>query len=168
MFLQDVQEIEVIDLDSVNNTNLSKCWQYKQKLREQLWQRFRDEYLGQLKLHANRRKDYQIQVGEIVLVGNDSSKRLAWPLAQVKEVFPGQDGKVRLIRLKTSTGEMIRPLQRVYPLEIWSSELNKMVPKEECQAKDTSDKSLIQTGTSKVLTRTSRLVKLPARCIQDK
>lgn len=57
-------------------------------------------------------------VGDVVLVGNDIQKRLDWPLAIVKEVFPGKDGHTRVVRLKTEKGELIRPIQRLIPLEV--------------------------------------------------
>jgi len=37
-------------------------------------------------------------------------------LAVVKEIFPGRDGRV--VKLKTEKGELIRPTQRLIPLEI--------------------------------------------------
>jgi len=57
-------------------------------------------------------------VGDIVLVGHDNLKRLDWPLARVVKVFPGRDGVTRVVRVRTATGELVRPVQRLYPLEI--------------------------------------------------
>ncbi|GFV61491.1 integrase catalytic domain-containing protein [Trichonephila clavipes] len=34
----------------------------------------------------------------------------------------GRDGKIRTVRLKTQHGKMLRPIQRIYPLEIRSNE----------------------------------------------
>lgn len=41
-----------------------------------------------------------------------------WPLAIIKEVFPGKDGYNRVVNLKTGRGELIRPIQRLIPLEM--------------------------------------------------
>ena len=56
----------------------------------------------------------------IVLVQSDNVKRLDSPLARVIELITGKDGKVRVVRLRTTDGELVRPIQRilVYPLEI--------------------------------------------------
>ncbi|GFY04922.1 integrase catalytic domain-containing protein [Trichonephila clavipes] len=38
--------------------------------------------------------------------------------AKVIWLIPGKDGKIRTVELKTRTGTMLRPIQRVYPLEV--------------------------------------------------
>ncbi|UYV63873.1 hypothetical protein LAZ67_2005869 [Cordylochernes scorpioides] len=47
-----------------------------------------------------------------------TSIRVNWPLARVVEVYPGRDGPVRVAKLRTSKGVQIRPVQRLYNLEI--------------------------------------------------
>ncbi|GFR03116.1 hypothetical protein TNCT_478121 [Trichonephila clavata] len=64
-----------------------------------------------------------MKVGEIVLVENPNKKRLYWPLAKVLELLPGRDGNVRTLRLKCGNAEIIRPVQRLFPLEIQPEEL---------------------------------------------
>ncbi|ENN78854.1 hypothetical protein YQE_04685, partial [Dendroctonus ponderosae] len=68
-------------------------------------------------LGASRRNSRQVQVGDIVLVGNDQEKRIHWPLGRVVQLFPGKDGQVRLVKLLTERGQLMRPIQRLYPLE---------------------------------------------------
>ena len=36
----------------------------------------------------------------------------------VQEVFPGRDGVIRAVRIKTVKGMLTRPIQRVHDLEI--------------------------------------------------
>ena len=43
-------------------------------------------------------------------------------MARVIELLPGKDNRVRVVRLRTSHGELLRPIQRVYPLEVSSRE----------------------------------------------
>ncbi|GFT76163.1 integrase catalytic domain-containing protein [Trichonephila clavipes] len=64
----------------------------------------------------------EVRLGEIVLIGDDIKKRMHWPLAKVIRLIPGKDGKIRTVELKTRTGKMLRPIQRVYPLEVQSTE----------------------------------------------
>ncbi|GFT36256.1 DUF5641 domain-containing protein [Trichonephila clavipes] len=47
---------------------------------------------------------------------------LFWALAKIIELIPGRDGKIRTVRLKTQHGKILRPIQRIYPLEIRSNE----------------------------------------------
>ncbi|KFM73305.1 hypothetical protein X975_15135, partial [Stegodyphus mimosarum] len=41
-----------------------------------------------------------------------------WRLARVIRLIPGKDGKVRTVELKTQAGVLLRPIQRVFPLEV--------------------------------------------------
>ncbi|GFU26172.1 hypothetical protein TNCV_5106141 [Trichonephila clavipes] len=42
--------------------------------------------------------------------------------SKVNRLIPGKDGKIRTMELKTRTVTMLRPIQRVYPLEVQSTE----------------------------------------------
>ncbi|GFY35953.1 uncharacterized protein TNCV_4843251 [Trichonephila clavipes] len=64
-----------------------------------------------------------LKVGEIVLIEDPNKKRLYWPLGKVIELIPGRDGTVRILKLRCSNFEIIRPIQRVFPLEIQSAEM---------------------------------------------
>ncbi|UYV71229.1 hypothetical protein LAZ67_8002294 [Cordylochernes scorpioides] len=54
----------------------------------------------------------------MVLIGQESLKRLHWPLARIIQLYPGKDGLVRVAKVKTSSGDKIRPIQKLYNLEI--------------------------------------------------
>ncbi|GFT88165.1 hypothetical protein NPIL_637551 [Nephila pilipes] len=45
-------------------------------------------------------------------------KRLHWLLGRVPELFPGKEGIIRLVKLRTETGNVLRSIQRLYPLEL--------------------------------------------------
>ncbi|GFS68262.1 transposon Tf2-6 polyprotein [Nephila pilipes] len=45
-------------------------------------------------------------------------KRLHWLLGRVLELFPGKDEIIRLVKLRTEKGNVLRPNQRLYPLEL--------------------------------------------------
>lgn len=119
MFLRDVPESGVPDLDQINQSHFAKRLRYRQKLRDELRKQFRIQYLGQLARRKSfKRTSPQIAIGDIVFVGNDLQKRLNWPLARIKEIFPGKDGIVRVVKLQTAKGELVRPVQRLIPLEV--------------------------------------------------
>jgi hypothetical protein len=56
--------------------------------------------------------------GDVVIVLSDNKNRGVWPLAVVEETFPGKDGVVRAVRLKTKNGVLERPVQYLYPMEL--------------------------------------------------
>ncbi|CAG7725842.1 unnamed protein product, partial [Allacma fusca] len=119
LFIQEIHTVGVPDLDNLDSAAFNKRLQYRQKLRDEFRKRFRTEYLGMLQQGKPKGLHYQgIRVGDIVLVGNETFKRLDWLIAIIKEVYPGKQGVVRVVKVKTATGDLIRPIQRLYPLEV--------------------------------------------------
>ncbi|GFX02186.1 DUF5641 domain-containing protein [Trichonephila clavipes] len=85
----------------------------------------RIEYLGQLREQTqHHRKLRPLTVGEVVVVENSLKNRNLWSLARVIQLIPGKDGHVRVARVKTETGELVRPVQRLYNLELQEPEIN--------------------------------------------
>ncbi|GFU16678.1 DUF5641 domain-containing protein [Nephila pilipes] len=105
-----------------SNLPSNKC--LAQKRHEKMINKFGNgkEYLGQLVQKHNEKQSRNPQIGEIVLVGDDNKKRLFWPLAKIIELIPWRDGKIRTVKLKTQHGIVLRPIQRIYLLEIYSKE----------------------------------------------
>ncbi|XP_018303518.1 uncharacterized protein [Mycetomoellerius zeteki] len=126
LFLQDTRNSGIPDLDAIASAEkLNKRIKYRQTFREHLRQRFRSEYLGQLSRKNNRRSQASqtnIDVGDVLLIGSDQLKRLDWPLGKVIQIFPGQDGKIRVAKLQTASGELVRPVQRLYSLKLSTAE----------------------------------------------
>ncbi|GFT86135.1 DUF5641 domain-containing protein [Trichonephila clavipes] len=80
--------------------------------------RFRNEYLGLLKDYSKVRKEASVKDGDIVLIGDNDVKRINWPMAKIVKSFPGKDGRIRVVEVKTPSGNFIRPIQKLYPLEV--------------------------------------------------
>ena len=57
-------------------------------------------------------------VGCVVLVREDGLPRQRWPLGMVKTVFPGKDGQVRSVTVKTVKGTFNSSVQLLHDLEI--------------------------------------------------
>ncbi|UYV69423.1 hypothetical protein LAZ67_6003537 [Cordylochernes scorpioides] len=90
------------------------------QLKRELKQRFLKEYLGALIQKSENIDRRQLKVGDVVLIGQENLKRMFWPKGRIVNLIPGQDGIVRVAHVKTSTGTLIRALQRLHPLEISS------------------------------------------------
>uniref|UniRef100_A0A146LII4 DUF5641 domain-containing protein n=1 Tax=Lygus hesperus TaxID=30085 RepID=A0A146LII4_LYGHE len=78
--------------------------------------RFRKEYFGQLAKRAKKKGRADVRIGDVVFVESDNSKEIDWILAKVVALIPGPDKTTRLVRLATAAGEILRPIQRLYPL----------------------------------------------------
>ncbi|GFS34197.1 uncharacterized protein NPIL_218581 [Nephila pilipes] len=117
-----IKERETFDLDLIDSQHKLKRVRYH-TLRSNLRKRFYKEYLGELVRSpkvASRRK--MISPGEIVIVESKNPNRMNWPLDQVIELFPGKDGVEHVAKLRLASGEILRPLQRIYPLELSASD----------------------------------------------
>ncbi|GBN09374.1 hypothetical protein AVEN_13177-2-1, partial [Araneus ventricosus] len=140
MFLIENRSSNTGDIEQLNSSSLNKRIKYRSKLLKDLRQRFRKEYLDQLVQKHNEKHSRNPQVGEIVLVGDDNKKRLFWVLAKIIELIPGRDGKIRTVKLKTQHGTVLRPIQRIHPLEICSNQsVDKEPGGEESNSHDESD-----------------------------
>ncbi|GFS96605.1 integrase catalytic domain-containing protein [Trichonephila clavipes] len=118
MFLIENRCSDTTDIDELNSRDLRKRMKYRIKLLSDLRQRFRKEYLSELIQKQNDNRVREPRIGEMVLIGNDNKKRLSWPIAKIIELIPGRDGEIRTVRLKTQHGTVIRPVQRIFSLEV--------------------------------------------------
>ncbi|UYV63133.1 hypothetical protein LAZ67_2003249 [Cordylochernes scorpioides] len=119
LFLHEVREVGIPHLDLIDNQTLSRKYQYIKRVREDLRERFRIEYFGFLRQETRRLKTtIPFKVGDMVLIGQESLKRLHWPLDRIIQLYPGKGRLVRVAKVKTSSGDKIRPIQNLYNLEI--------------------------------------------------
>jgi len=94
--------------------SLKVRWHKVQQLVQQFWERWRTEYLQSLQ---NRSKWCKIrrnlQVGDLVLIREDSETPLEWRKGRVIQVHAGSDDLVRVVTLKTEAGEFKRPVHKL-------------------------------------------------------
>ena len=98
--------------------DVRKRWHRVQQLINQVWKRWRKELLPTL----NRRKKWfhperSVKEGDVVLMIEPNANRCGWPLGRILETYPGDDGLVRVVRLKARGNEYLRPVHRLCPLE---------------------------------------------------
>ncbi|GFV92143.1 integrase catalytic domain-containing protein [Trichonephila clavipes] len=79
------------------------------RMTQHFWNRWSPEYLTLLQSKLKWRIVRKIlDMGDLVLIKHDNSPPLQWKLGKVTETFPGKDGKVRLVMVKTQTSERLR------------------------------------------------------------
>ena len=122
--------------------------------------------------------------GDLVLIKEDNVPRLKWPIGVVVDMFPGHDGIVRSIRVRTKKGELTRPIQRAYDLEIRKHEsmvgpeamnsiddvsVNDILPEVDLSDVSNDDPSNNDVHSNTVVsdvptvTRTGRVIKAPKK-----
>ena len=90
--------------------DLLKKWNHCQAIIQHFWQRWSREYLSTLQSRTKwQHQSPNLQVGDIVIIRHEKTFSCHWPLARVTAVFPGQDGLVRVVEVKTATGQYKRP-----------------------------------------------------------
>lgn len=107
-------------LPDIRNVPLNRLNQYEklQKYSQNFWYRWRNEYLKELnQQYCANPKRYQVTVGDIVILKDESLGPARWPLARIMETHPGPDGVTRVATLRTSSGILKRAVSKICPLE---------------------------------------------------
>jgi len=87
------------------------------RLVQSYWARWKDEYLHQLQIRQKwNTTSNPVKVGTVVLVLHENTPPLQWPLGRITEIFPGNDGVVRVASVKTKFGTYKRPVIKLCPL----------------------------------------------------
>ena len=89
-------------------------WRRVQYLANIFWSRWKAEYLLILQqrnkwAHPKR----NLAKGDIVLMVIDNETRSQWPMARVLETFPGDDGFVRKVKVKSGQSTYERPIHKL-------------------------------------------------------
>ena len=102
---------------SPTNNTLSRHWRNIDKMIRQFWKKWSVEYLSSLQqLNKWRTDNVQPAVDDIVIIKEDNTPPMCWPLARIIQTFDGNDNIVRVVQVKTQTGVYIRPVSRLIPL----------------------------------------------------
>lgn len=117
-------------LTSVADSNLSEVptshlsrFQYMQRLQQQYWQRWSKEYIGELQQRYKwQHPNHTVKVGSLVLLKEENVPPLHWQLGRITSIQPGADGLVRVVIIKTKTGEVKRAVSKICLLPLECSE----------------------------------------------
>lgn len=108
--LQALPDIEVEDFPS-NRLNRFQLIQQKLQL---FWSRWRREYLNLLQARTKRWKPaIVVEKGRLVVIKDDNVPPIRWKMGRIVAVHPGDDNVVRVVTLKTATGELKRPVEKI-------------------------------------------------------
>lgn len=121
------------DIADISAHRLTR-WRRLQSFSQQLWKRLSNEYVHQLQQKPkNFKRKFEVKVGDMVLVKDESSAVLHWNLARVIKLHPGNDGITRVVDIKTANGELRRPLTKIAPLPIQSNDNTSFSPPEDVE-----------------------------------
>lgn len=117
---------EVRNDEEEREAGFLRRFRYLARLRIHFWNRWRKEYLADLREHHRSKGEglSKVSEGEVVLVHEDNVKRSNWKMGKVVGLIIGKDSEVRGAKLKLITkGKAVfvnRALPKLYPLEVRS------------------------------------------------
>lgn len=116
--------LNAFPMQPVETENLSRLnrWRAIQKFHEQLWRHWTRDYLTHLQNRYKwRTTQLQLQPDDLVLVQNPLLPPNQWEMGRVEAVFPGKDGHVRVVKVRTATSTYTRPITRLCKLPVGES-----------------------------------------------
>ena len=152
-----VDEVEY----EISQEQLSETELIRQRSLELFWTTWSKDYLRNLPPAINKfQSKGSIDVGSVVMIREDNLVRMKWPLGVVTKLFPGRDGNVRSVELKTAKGTLVRPIQKLHNLEVPGACVTKAEGSDgdPCST-DVSDVQSGQTGPVHKVTRCGRISK---------
>ena len=80
---------------------------------ERFWETWSSDYIRNLPCTVKGfTSNCDLKEGSVVLVSEENVPRLSWPLGVIVKMFPGNDGILRSVDVKTSKGVFNRPVQK--------------------------------------------------------
>ena len=101
---------------------LNKTFKCKRKyllaMRNNFWNRWKKEVLNQLQQYNKWfDSDRNLVVGDLIILEDELSPPLKWPMARVVKVYEGTDNLIRVVKLETANKtRFTRSVDRLIPL----------------------------------------------------
>ncbi|XP_033247831.1 uncharacterized protein LOC117188305 [Drosophila miranda] len=99
----------------------SQClrrWRLVSSVRQAFWQRWSREYVLGLQIRGKwHQQQPNLEEGDLVIVAEDNLPPQEWLVGRVIATHAGEDGMVRVVEIRTSTGAVFRrPIHKLAPL----------------------------------------------------
>lgn len=100
-------------------TNRLSAWQKIQKLQQEFWARWSQEYVTEQQRRNKWAKSYRsLEEGDLVFIRNEVTPPCQWLMGRIIQVFTGRDGRVRSCEVKTERSSLVRPVAQLCRLPI--------------------------------------------------
>ncbi|XP_066585194.1 uncharacterized protein [Prorops nasuta] len=88
-------------------------------VRQDFWARWNLEYIHELQKRQKLLKDgTDIKEGTLVIIKEKNQPCSHWSMGKIIKTHPGRDGMTRVVTLKTTRGDVQRPVKLICPLPI--------------------------------------------------
>lgn len=100
-------------------TNRLTSWQNLQSKIQGYWKRWKTEYLTSLQNRPKwQQTETNLKLNDLVVIKETNLPPGKWAMGRVIEIHPGEDGHVRVVTLRTSTGNLVRPIHKLAVLPV--------------------------------------------------
>ncbi|GAB1867788.1 Integrase catalytic domain-containing protein [Camponotus japonicus] len=94
--------------------NTLSRWQLLKKMRDHFWERWSREYLQTLACRPKWQKNETgPSIGDLCLLRSETTPPTRWPLARITALHPGDDGVTRVVTVRTTSSDLVRPLAKI-------------------------------------------------------
>lgn len=115
---EPLMSVPEFNFESTPLNHLSR-WELLRSFSQSIWRRWQREYLHSLHQRSKWTRDrVNVNVNDLVLIKDDNLPPLKWKKARIVKLYPGRDNVVRVVKIKTSTGELCRPVTKICPLPL--------------------------------------------------
>lgn len=87
-------------------------------MQQHFWQRWLKDYLAQLQSRPKWRFDVPNLRSLLVLLKENHTPSLKWPMGRITKVLPRKDNGVRVVEVKTQSGNYLRSITKIAVLPI--------------------------------------------------
>ena len=115
-----VDKVQFLQEAIRSRDNINVLHQDTERLREKFWIALWAQYLDNLRFsrtNTGNRHTREPKVNDVCIIW-DASPRNNWKKAVITELIKSEDNNIRSCRVKTAKGEMIRPVNMLYSLEL--------------------------------------------------
>ena len=147
---------------TLDAAQMSSRLRYLSRTLEHVKNRWEVEYLSQLNKHQQT-MSRPLAVGDVVFVLDDTKRKQFWRLGRIMELFPGRDGKRRVAKVKLSNSTLLRPIQRLVPLEVSSQDVAPGLADTAQPAIVPQHQAPLPPPRQQEMTRSGRVVRAPDR-----
>lgn len=94
-------------------------WKASQRIADLFWQKWKKDYRQYLLFSRKLNKDQEkIEIGDTVIITDSNLPRTTWPMGRAIEIYPSQDGRIRVVNVQTKTGVYKRSVPKLIKLDV--------------------------------------------------
>jgi hypothetical protein len=105
--------------DTPTGESSHRRWIFIRNLLSTFWKRWSKEYVTTLQQRYKwDREQTNLKIGDVVYISDDNQAPLSWPLGRIIQAYSGHENFVRVAKVKTASGTLIRPITKLRKLPV--------------------------------------------------